>query len=97
MADHNEEFIADPTGHLIAILDEAREADQAERELSEAGFSEVHVYRGADGVETIDSSGSELRHWWARPAAPASLHEQGQPGRVRGGRPPRAHRDRGES
>jgi len=59
MADHNEEFIADPTGHLIAILDETREADQAERDLSEAGFSEVHVYRGADGVETIDSSGSE--------------------------------------
>ena len=58
MAD-NEEFIADPTGHLIAIIDEASAAAEAERSLAAAGFTEVHVYRGADGVENIDSSGSE--------------------------------------
>lgn len=58
MAD-NEEFIADPTGHLIAIIDEASAAAEAERALAAAGFAEVHIYRGADGVENIDSSGTE--------------------------------------
>lgn len=59
MPDHDEQFIADPTGHLIAILDEASAAVEAERALAAAGLTEINVYRGADGVESIDASGSE--------------------------------------
>lgn len=59
MADHNEQFIADPTGYLVAIIDDRSGAGSAERELADAGFNEVHVYRGTDGADTIDSSGTE--------------------------------------
>jgi hypothetical protein len=57
--DHNEEFIADPTGNLVAIIDGGDDAVSAEKDLVDAGFSEVHVYRGVDGAQTIDSTGTE--------------------------------------
>lgn len=59
MVDQNEEFIADPTGHIIAIIDGRDDVAAAERDLVEAGFGEVHMYRGDEGADTIDSSGSE--------------------------------------
>jgi hypothetical protein len=59
MTDKDEQFIADPTDHLIAVIDDYLSADAAERDLVEAGFNQVHVYKGQAGVESIDSSGSE--------------------------------------
>lgn len=52
------EFIADPTNHLLAIVDDGEHAQAAERELSESGFDGVKVYRGQRGGDDIDSSGS---------------------------------------
>lgn len=57
MAD--DDFIADPTDHLLAIVDDREHAAAAERELADAGFNEMRVYRGSAGGSQIDSSGSE--------------------------------------
>jgi hypothetical protein len=59
MTDHNEEFLGDPTGHLVAIIDATADAESAETELTSAGFRDLHVYRGQQGAESIDSSGTE--------------------------------------
>jgi hypothetical protein len=59
MADTNEQFIGDPTNHLVGVIDARPDAEAAKRDLDGAGFDEVHVYYGGDGAETIDSTGSE--------------------------------------
>ena len=59
MTDYNEEFLADPTGHLVAVVDDHSDAEAIEEELRAASFEQVHVYRGRGGAETIDSSGAD--------------------------------------
>jgi len=59
MVDQNEAFIADPTDHLLAVIDDHAGAEAAQRELLEAGFDQVHVYEGRAGAETLDSTGTE--------------------------------------
>jgi len=59
MIDHNEQFIADPTDHLLAVIDDRGQAEAAQQDLIGAGFDQVHVYRGRAGADTLDSSGSE--------------------------------------
>jgi len=55
----NEEFIADPTGHIIAVVDDRAGAAELEGRLSEAGFEEVRLYIGHDGEQAIDPQGEE--------------------------------------
>jgi len=54
----NGDFIADPTDHLIAILDDREHARAAERELSDSGFGDVRAYHGDEGGDEIDATGS---------------------------------------
>ncbi|MGE0228791.1 MAG: hypothetical protein AB7I38_00310 [Dehalococcoidia bacterium] len=54
-----DDFIADPTDHVIAIVDDPDRAAAAERDLNDSGIDGVHVYRGADGGDSIDASGAE--------------------------------------
>lgn len=54
----NGDFIADPTDHLIAIVDDREHARAAERELSDSGFGDVLVYHGDEGGDEIDATGS---------------------------------------
>lgn len=54
----NEEFIADPTGHLLAIIDDADAAVAAERDLDGSGIEGVRVYRGSRSADAIDATGS---------------------------------------
>jgi hypothetical protein len=58
-AKSNEEFIADPADHIIAIVDDAARAELAEHALTEAGFEEVQLYRGRAGADAIDASGTQ--------------------------------------
>ena len=53
------EFIADPTGHMLAVIDYWDRAAEAQAALEAAGFEEARVYRGIDGAEAIDSKGTE--------------------------------------
>jgi hypothetical protein len=55
----NDEFIADPTGHMIAVIDVWRRAELAEQALESEGFEEVRLYRGREGVRAIDSDGEQ--------------------------------------
>lgn len=55
----SDEFIADPTGHTLAIVDDRREATQLEARLRDAGLQEVRRYVGGDGEHAIDSAGAE--------------------------------------
>jgi hypothetical protein len=59
VAKSNEEFIADPADHIIAIIDDVARAELAERALMDAGFEEVRIYRGRTGAHAIDASGTE--------------------------------------
>jgi hypothetical protein len=59
VAQSNQEFIADPTDHIIAIVDNVDRAELARHALEEAGFEEVRLYRGSTGAEAIDASGTE--------------------------------------
>lgn len=58
MTQSNTEFIADPTHHLIGVIDDVAHAVDAERALEEAGFEEVRLYRGRTGADAIDSDGA---------------------------------------
>jgi len=55
----NEEFIADPTGHIIAVVDDRARAAELEKRLLAAGFEEVRIYLGHDGEHAIDPQGEE--------------------------------------
>ena len=55
----NEEFIADPTGHMIAVMDDRARAAELEGRLEGAGFEEVRLYLGHDGEQAIDPKGEE--------------------------------------
>lgn len=55
----NEEFIADPTGHIIAVMDDRARAAELESRLEGAGFEEVRLYLGHDGEHAIDPKGEE--------------------------------------
>ncbi|RLT27913.1 MAG: hypothetical protein DWI48_02160 [Chloroflexi bacterium] len=55
----NEEFIADPTGHMIAVVDDRARAAELEGRLEGAGFEEVRLYVGHDGEHAIDPKGEE--------------------------------------
>jgi len=57
MAHTNNEFIADPTGHMLAVIDVWARAEEAEGTLESAGFEEVRLYRGGEGARAIDSEG----------------------------------------
>jgi len=57
MAD--DDFIADPTDHVLAIIDDREHGDAAERDLADSGLDGVRVFRGQRGGDEIDSSGSE--------------------------------------
>jgi hypothetical protein len=59
MAYSSDEFIADPTNHILAIIEDYARAEDAERALKGAGFEEVRVYRGFKGADAIDSRGTE--------------------------------------
>ncbi|HRC61976.1 MAG TPA: hypothetical protein PLX85_01980 [Dehalococcoidia bacterium] len=49
----NEEFIADPTGHLLAIIDDADAAVAAERDLDGSGIEGVRIFRGSRSADAI--------------------------------------------
>jgi len=55
----SQEFIADPSGHTLAILDERQQAAALEQRLHDAGIQEVRRYVGPDGAHAIDSAGVE--------------------------------------
>lgn len=57
MVHTNDEFIADPTGHILAVIDSWEEAERAEAALEAEHFEEVRLYRGGEGVQAIDSEG----------------------------------------
>jgi hypothetical protein len=57
MRDSNTEFIVDPTGHMLAVVDDEQRADRAGEDLRAAGFEEVRIYRGEVGAEAIDARG----------------------------------------
>lgn len=59
MTDTNQEFISDPTNHVIAVIDVRQDAETAAAELTAAGFDQVHLYRGYAGAHAIDSKGEE--------------------------------------
>jgi len=62
MATHvrsNEEFIADPTGHILAVVDDRARAAELEGRLEGAGFEEVRLYVGHDGEHALDPKGEE--------------------------------------
>lgn len=45
--------------HVLAIIDRPEDAAGAEHELAEIGLEGVRVFRGEQGGEEIDSSGTE--------------------------------------
>src|SRR5262249_14696887 len=55
----NDEFIADPTGHIIAVVDDRTRAAELEGRLEKAHFEEVRLYLGHDGEHAIDPKGEE--------------------------------------
>jgi hypothetical protein len=57
-AQSNQEFIADPADHIIAIVDDIHHAESAQRAIEQAGFEEVRLYRGRTGAEAIDAAGT---------------------------------------
>jgi hypothetical protein len=57
MVHTNNEFIADPTGHMIAVIDIRERAEQAESTLEAERFEEVRLYRGGEGARALDSDG----------------------------------------
>jgi len=59
MAYSSDEFIADPTHHVLGVIDSYARAEEAEGALLSEGFEEVRVYRGHTGAEAIDSKGTE--------------------------------------
>ena len=57
MVHTNDEFIADPTGHMLAVIDSWEQAERAEEALEAEGFEEVRLYRGGQGAHAIDTDG----------------------------------------
>lgn len=57
MVHTSNEFLADPTGHMIAVIDVWKQAEQAEAALEAEGFEEVRLYRGGEGARALDSDG----------------------------------------
>lgn len=57
MVHTNNEFIADPTGHMIAVIDVWQRAEEAEAALEADNFEEVRLYRGGEGARALDSEG----------------------------------------
>lgn len=55
----DDDFIADPTDHVLAVIDDHGQAEAAMRDFEEAGIAGVRTYRGARGADSIDASGSE--------------------------------------
>jgi predicted O-methyltransferase YrrM len=56
-----------PTGHLIAVLEDARGAEQAARALRDAGFDDVVVFNGQEGLRAIENNEDKenpLRRAW---------------------------------
>lgn len=59
MVESETEFITDPKGHMLAVVDDAAKADAAATALKAAGFEEVRLYRGRAGVAAIDAEGTQ--------------------------------------
>ncbi len=59
LTNKSDDFIGYPTNHLLAVIDERAKAENAARELREAGFEDVQLYRGRSGEHAIDASGTE--------------------------------------
>lgn len=55
----NEDFIADPTGYVLAVVDDREEAAAIERRLRDEHFEDVRLYVGSGGAHAIDSEGRE--------------------------------------
>ena len=54
----NEDFIADPTGYVLAVVDDVKEAAAIERLLRDEHFEDVRLYVGSGGADAIDSEGT---------------------------------------
>lgn len=59
MVDTSTEFIADPSGHMLAVVEDRTKAEQAVAALEADGFQEVRLYQGWAGAEAIDAKGTE--------------------------------------
>src|SRR5438034_4093328 len=59
MTSSSDEFIADPTDHMLAVIDDSAGAEDTAKALRAGGFEEVRLYRGRTGAEAIDSTGQE--------------------------------------
>ncbi len=72
MVRHDEQFhdgVHYPTNRLIAILQDAHEAEQAAQALRDAGFADVVVFPGQQALQAIEvneQKESPLRRSWER-------------------------------
>jgi hypothetical protein len=58
-----------PTGHLVGILRDARQAEQAAEVLRAAGLEDVVVFDGRQALQVIEDEEHKenpLRRWWER-------------------------------
>jgi hypothetical protein len=61
-----------PVGHLVGILKDAQEAEQAARSLCAAGYTDVEVLAGQPALETVaamERSTNPLARAWERLSA----------------------------
>lgn len=69
---HDEQFhdgVHYPTNYLVAILQDAHEAEQAAQALRDAGFADVVVFPGQQALQAIEANEekeSPLRRSWER-------------------------------
>src|SRR5258707_10362515 len=62
-----------PVDHLVAMLRDGQEAEQAAQALRDAGFDDVEVMAGPHAVETIaahERKGNPPARVWGRPSNP---------------------------
>ena len=61
-----------PVGHLAGILRDGKEAEQAARSLHDAGYTDVVIFDGQTGLQTVEANertANPLARAWARLSA----------------------------